>query len=145
MKALLVGFPAARAGKLGKTLGAAGIETGIVSTDAAIAPWSVAVPTTSAVFLNTEMGVRRLQNLVERLRKASGRMPIVLTYGAEPVGKLFEIACKHDCWLFSETDRLVRGLTAQEIIEALQRRESDETRSRLVDVSLCSGPCSTGD
>ena len=145
MKALLIGFPAARAEKLAKTFGDARIETETVSADGAMALRPVAVAPAGAVFLNTEMGVRRLQNVVERLRKASARIPIVLTYGAEPGGRLFEMACKHDCWLFSEADRLARGLTAQEVIEALKRREADETRSRLVDVSLCSGPCSTGD
>ena len=145
MKALMIGFPAARAGKIARILRAAGIEIETVSAEGAVAPHLVAAPPAPAAFVNAEMGMKRLQNLMERLRKASASMPIVLTYGAEPAGKLFEMARKFDCWLFSQTDRHARGLTADEIVEALGRYESDETRSRLVDVSLCSGPCSTGD
>ncbi len=99
-----------------------------------------------AVFLTAEVGYRCLSLVVGKIRRENKRIPIVLTYGAEPNGKAFELASKYDCWLFSEMDRLKRGLTPQEVGEALRaRQEDDKIKSRLMEVSLRSGPCSTGD
>ena len=146
MKALLIGFSAARTARIAKVFRAPGVQVETVSVDGSAAhDWAASFARADAVFLNTEMGLKRLTGFVERARKARTGLPIVLTYGDEPTGRHFEIARRYDCWLFSEADRLARGLTAREIADALEARESEETRSRLVDVSLCSGPCSTGD
>lgn len=98
------------------------------------------------VFVSTEIGWRRLDPWVEQVRRTNRSVPIVLTYGQEPAGWAFQLASRYDCWLFSETDRLGRGLNPEELGEALGvRAEAGEIRTRLIDISACSGPCSTGD
>lgn len=98
------------------------------------------------VFVNADAGGRDLARTVEGIRLGDPRMPVVLVYGAEPTGKLFDLARRCDCWLFGESDSLGRGLTANEVAEELADRfEANQMRSRLMQVSMSSGPCSTGD
>jgi hypothetical protein len=98
------------------------------------------------VFINAETDSKELTQAVEGVRLGNARMPVVLVYGAEPTGKLFDLARRYDCWLFGEADHLGRGLTADEVAEALaERLEASQMRSRLMQVSMSSGPCSTGD
>ena len=99
-----------------------------------------------AVFVSTAAGIKRLDGLVGEVRRDNAHIPIVITYGEEPDGGAFQLAARHDCWLFSEIDRLKRGLTAEEIGQELESRvEASELGSRLMEISLQGGPCSTGD
>lgn len=99
-----------------------------------------------AVFINRDMAADRLEKILERVRSSSETIPLVLVYGAEPDGKAYLTARRHGCWLFSEKDRHHRALTPAQLGDDL--RESSEARhcaKRLMEISLCSGPCSTGD
>jgi len=99
-----------------------------------------------AVFVSTDLGAGRLAALVVEIRRENPHVPVVLTYGTEPGGKVFELARTEDCWLFSEIDPLKRGLTAEEIARELEAKdEASELSSRLMEISMLSGPCSTGD
>jgi hypothetical protein len=99
-----------------------------------------------AVFVSTDLGAARLAGLVGEIRRENPHVPVVLTYGTEPDGKAFELARTEDCWLFSEIDSLKRGLTAEEIARELEAKsEASELSSRLMEISMLSGPCSTGD
>jgi len=99
-----------------------------------------------AVFVSTDLGAARLAALVGEIRRENPHVPVVLTYGTEPDGKAFELARTQDCWLFSEIDSLKRGLTAEEIARELEARgEASELSTRLMEISMLSGPCSTGD
>ena len=98
------------------------------------------------IFVNKDTGTRPLGRVLDRVKSLAPRLPVVLTYGSEPDGKDFHLASKYDCLLFSEIDRLKRGLTPGEIGEALaERLEAGRVKSHLMGISLCSGPCSTGD
>jgi hypothetical protein len=100
----------------------------------------------NAVFVSTDLGVGRLAGLVGEIRRENSHVPIVLTYGTEPDGKVFDLARTEDCWLFSEIDSLKRGLTAEEIGRELEAKgEASELSPRLMEISMLSGPCSTGD
>ena len=99
-----------------------------------------------AVFVSRDMAPDRLEKTLERVRGSSETIPLVLVYGSEPDGKAYLIARRYGCWLFSEIDRHPRTFTATELGDNL--RESFETTHcarRLMEISLCSGPCSTGD
>jgi hypothetical protein len=99
-----------------------------------------------AVFVSTDLGAVRLAALVGEIRRDNPHVPVVLTYGTEPDGKVFELARTQDCWLFSEIDSLKRGLTAEEMARELEAKgEASELSSRLMEISTLSGPCSTGD
>jgi hypothetical protein len=72
-------------------------------------------------------------------------MPVALVYDAEPDGKAFLLANRYDCQLFSELDQLGRTLTPTEIGEMLlMRLAGAEIERRLMEISCCTGPCSTG-
>jgi hypothetical protein len=97
------------------------------------------------VFVNREVKESRLAWLLDHIRERHPEIPIVLTYGTEPDGKAYLYANRYDCMLFSETDRHGRTLNARELAETLRRRllDSDVTR-KLMELSMSSGPCSTG-
>lgn len=147
LRVALVGFTAGRAKRLAATVqGAMSLGLEATNLSAAKADPAGLAATFDAVFVSTELGPRRLAALVADLRRESAHTPIVITYGAEPGGKIFQLAATLDCWLFSEIDRLERGLTPDELAEELQeRKEASEMGSRLMEISLLSGPCSTGD
>jgi hypothetical protein len=97
------------------------------------------------VFLNRHLAQHRLTKILEDIRRASPDLPVVLTYQADPDGDTYLLAARFDCWLFSETDRFGRTLTPAEIGEALKERAANDLlQRRLMEVSLCAGPCSTG-
>ena len=97
------------------------------------------------LFLDRTLGDRKLGKLLKRVRRQSEATPAVLVYDSEPDGSAFAIASEHDCLLYSEKDRLKRGLTPTEIGEALEAEVATPgIERRLMEVSMSSGPCSTG-
>ncbi len=97
------------------------------------------------LFLDRSLGGRKLGSLLKRMRRQCEITPAVLVYDSEPDGQAFAIASEHDCLLYSEKDRLKRGLTPSEIGEAIKAElASPGIEQRLMDVSMSSGPCSTG-
>jgi hypothetical protein len=147
MRAAFIGFPQARIKRITSALERAGSPR--LEVTAGVRPGENAADQTrrpEIVFINAEAGHRELTQTVEGVRLGNARMPVVLVYGAEPTGKLFDLARRYDCWLFGESDHLGRGLTADEVAEALgEKLEAGQMRSRLMQVSMSSGPCSTGD
>lgn len=147
LRTVFVGFSKSRAKRISEALErSANLEMQVTVTDDAGEDQAELASRVDAVFVGTEIGWRRLGPWVEQVRGNNRSVPIVLTYGQEPDGWTFQIASRHDCWLFSETDHLGRGLNPDELGEALRTRvEAGQMRSRLIDISACSGPCSTGD
>jgi hypothetical protein len=97
------------------------------------------------LFLDRKLGDRKLGSLLERARRQCEATPAVLVYESEPDGRAFAIASEHDCILYSEMDRLKRGLTPGEIGDAIEAElKSPGIEKRLMEVSLSSGPCRTG-
>ena len=72
------------------------------------------------MFLDRKLGDRKLGSLLKRVRRECEATPAVLVYETEPDGRAFAIASEHDCLLYSENDRLKRGLTPDEIGEAIR-------------------------
>lgn len=98
------------------------------------------------VFVNRNVKDSKLVQLLERIREYAPDVPIVLTYGSEPDGNAYLYSNKFDCWLFSEKDRLGRTLTAEDLAQGIVRQTSDRRLGKmLMELSLCAGPCSTGD
>jgi hypothetical protein len=98
------------------------------------------------LFLDRRLGDRKLGSLLRRVRRQCEVTPAVLVYDSEPDGRAFAIASEHDCLLYSEKDGLKRGLSPSEIGEAIKAElEAAGFERRLMQVSLCTGPCSTGD
>lgn len=147
LRAVFVGFSEGRARQVAEALErSASIHIQVKVADDAGEAEAELAGRLDAVFVCTEVGWRRLGPWVEQVRETNRSVPIVITYGQEPDGWTFQIASRHDCWLFSETDRLGRGLNPDELGEALRANvEAGEMRSRLMEISSCSGPCSTGD
>ncbi|MGD9141238.1 MAG: hypothetical protein PVJ42_06825 [bacterium] len=97
------------------------------------------------LFLDRKLGERKLGSLLTRARRECEATPAVLVYENEPDGSAFAIASEHDCLLYSENDRLKRGLTPDEIGDAIVAEVyRPGINKRLMEVSLSSGPCSTG-
>ena len=97
------------------------------------------------IFVNRCQRESKLIRLLETVRRCRPGIPVVLIYETEPDGKSYLLANRFDCWLFSEKDRLQRTLTSAEIGEALAETIQDVAiEQRLLEVSLCAGPCSTG-
>jgi hypothetical protein len=147
LKALFVGLTTARAKKVAASIERAlPLEIEIAVADARETGLAGRASHSNVVLVGTGMGPKALGSLLEDARSKLGSVPVVLVYDAEPDGRIFQLALRHDCWLYSEMDRLRRGLTADELGEALRvRAEGGQTTSRLMDVSMSSGPCSTGD
>ncbi len=98
------------------------------------------------LFLDRNLGDHTLGRLLKSARRRCEATPAVLVYETEPDGRAFAIASEHDCLLYSERDRLKRGLTPGEIGEAIESElDSASVERRLMEVSLSSGPCSTGE
>jgi hypothetical protein len=145
MRAAFVGFTQARIRRIVGALEAAGSPRLEIEGAGGAGAAGGSVPPEIA-FVNAELGPRELAQTVEGIRLGSARMPVVLVYGAEPAGRLFSLARRYDCWLFSDADRLERGLNAGEVAEAMaERLEARQMRSCLRQVAASSGPCSTGD
>ncbi len=99
----------------------------------------------SSVFINREMDEKELARWLETIRDVSADIPVILVYGSQPDGKSYMLSNRFDCWLFSEKDRMERTLTAAEVGRALANETPDSVlEKRLFEVSLSSGPCSTG-
>ena len=97
------------------------------------------------VFLDRTLGDRKLGKILRSARRRCEATPAVLVYDSEPDGRAFAIASEHDCLLYSEKDRLKRGLTPAEIGEAIKVEvENSGIERRLMEVSMSTGPCSTG-
>jgi hypothetical protein len=98
-----------------------------------------------AIFVSTDLPSNQLRAALRWTSRCTEDSPTVLVYGSEPDGRAFMLASRYDAWLFSEMDRLRRGLTPQEVGERLwERLQGKSVLERLIEVSLCSGPCSTG-
>ena len=146
VKALFLGFSKRRVKSLVES-----IESGSVVTIEATARREVSAENDvvggdyDILFLDRTLGDRKLGKLLKRMRRQCEATPAVLVYESEPDGRAFAIASEHDCLLYSEKDRLKRGLTPAEIGEAIVTElETPGVERRLMEVSLSSGPCSTG-
>lgn len=103
------------------------------------------ISVTDAVFVDRDREDMELERLLGSIRECQTEMPIVLVYESEPDGKCFMLANKFECWLFSDSDHLERTLTPSELGEALAEvAEKRAVERRLFEISLSSGPCSTG-
>jgi hypothetical protein len=147
LRVLFTGLSAARARSIVKTLEKAQSPAMEATIAERVEEGQAALASRlDAVFVSTEIGSSLLTYLIEETRRRNSRVAIILTYGSEPGGKAFDLARRHECRLFSEMDRLQRGLTVAELAEELgEVLEVKQIRSRLMEVSLSSGPCSTGD
>jgi hypothetical protein len=97
------------------------------------------------LFLDRKLGDRKLGSLLRRVRLECEATPAVLVYETEPDGPAFAMASEHDCLLYGENDRLKRGLTPAEIGDVIEAELGNAfIDRRLMEVSLSSGPCSTG-
>jgi hypothetical protein len=144
--ALFIGFTKPRAGAIAKAIGRAGrfaVETAVtVDLD----DGADLAGRFDAVFLSAEVGPKSLGQVLAKIRQTNRELVIVLVYGAEPDGRLFHLAARHDCWLTSDEDRMKRSLTLEEVADGLAvRLEGRNLRSRLMEITSCSGPCSTGE
>jgi hypothetical protein len=147
LKVAFVGFRGGRAKQVAKAIEAASaVELDAAEIAETKADAAVLAAGYDAVFVSTAAGLKRLDGLVGEIRRDNAHVPIVITYGEEPEGSAFQVAATQDCWLFSDIDRLKRGLTAEEIGLGLEARgEASELGSRLMEISMMGGPCSTGD
>lgn len=147
LRTVFIGFPKTRAKRIVESLArSANLEMDVRLADDAGEDEADLASRLDVVFVSTEIGWRRLGPWVEQVRRDNRSVPIVLTYGREPDGWTFQISSRYDCWLFSDTDCLGRGLNLDELGEALRVGvKTGEIKSRLIDISACSGPCSTGD
>jgi hypothetical protein len=143
--ALFIGFTKPRATATAKAIGRAGrfvLETAVTKD---LDDGADLAGRFDAVFLSAEVGSKPLGQVLAKIRQTSRELVIVLVYGAEPDGWLFHLAARHDCWLTSAEDRMKRGLTLEEVADGLAaRQEGRDLRSRLMEITLSSGPCSTG-
>jgi hypothetical protein len=106
----------------------------------------LSVDTSDVVFVSRAVGDRKLESLLRKIRQVKGETPIVLTYGEEADGKAFLFARRFDCLLFSPADRLNVTLTPAEVGQALQEAAlGTRVDQRLMEISMCTGPCSTGE
>lgn|GEM_PF-2234804 len=97
------------------------------------------------LFLDRKLGDTRLSRLLKRMRRSREARPAVLVYDSEPDGRAFAIASEHNCILYSEKDNRRRGLTPAELGEAIEPEPKSQCyKQRLMEVSMSSGPCSTG-
>jgi hypothetical protein len=98
------------------------------------------------LFLDRSLGDRKLGSLLKKVRRECEATPAVLVYDTEPDGRAFALASEHDCLLYSEKDRLKRGLSPAEIGNAIEAElRTTRVERRLMEISLSSGPCSTGE
>jgi hypothetical protein len=144
--ALFIGFTKPHASAIAKAIGRAGrfaVETAVtVDLD----DGADLAGRFDAVFLSAEVGPKSLGQVLAKIRQTNRELVIVLVYGAEPDGRLFHLAERHDCWLTSDEDRMKRSLTLEEVADGLAvRLEGRNLRSRLMEITSCSGPCSTGE
>jgi hypothetical protein len=146
VKALFLGFSKRRVTSLVESIeSGSGVSIDVTTTREVSEDNEVLGGDYDILFLDRELGDRKLGKLLRRVRQQCEAIPAVLVYDSEPDGKAFAIASEHDCLLYSEKDRLKRGLTPTEIGEAIESELSAPGIERhLMDVSLSSGPCSTG-
>jgi hypothetical protein len=98
------------------------------------------------IFIGTRLENTRIELSLKTVREHRDDLPVALIYESEPNGNAFLFARKYNCYLFSETDRDQRTLAPAEVGEVLPNQSAGgETEQRLVEISLCTGPCSTGD
>jgi hypothetical protein len=145
-KMLFVGFGQRRVQSVVSSIEAAsGLKIDAATASELDAENTVDLGSFRAVFVNRGMKESRLLRVLEHIRERHPEIPVVLTYGTEPDGKAFLYANRYDCMLFSETDRHGRTLNARELVDVLNEEslESDINR-RLMELSMSSGPCSTG-
>jgi hypothetical protein len=102
--------------------------------------------TYDAVFVSRDLKQNRLVGMMEAIRDAHPDIPVVLIYAKNPDGRAFLLSSQYNCMLFSELDRLGRTLTSSELAESLHKssQQNDLTR-KLMDLTMCCGPCSTGE
>jgi hypothetical protein len=147
LKALFLGLPRARVKRVISSIEAASaISIGATMCDDPGEKLGELVCGSDAVFINRHLDGTRLERSLSEIREHRDDVPVTLIYESEPNGEAFLFATRYDCWLFSEMDRLGRTLSPAEVGEALLRKRSrGETERRLMEISLCTGPCSTGD
>jgi hypothetical protein len=98
-----------------------------------------------AVFVSRDIKQAELIEMLDGIRRTHPALPVVLVYGASPDGRAFLLSNRFGCMLYSELDRFGRTLTGQELAEALQATVSEgDVIRKMMELSMCSGPCSTG-
>ncbi len=103
------------------------------------------VGSSDVVFVSNDVGLRRLRSILRRIRLISEFIPTVIVFDGEPRAGDFKFAKEFDCWLYSENDLLARGLTTSELADQIISRLRElHSEMHLLEVSLCCGPCSTG-
>jgi hypothetical protein len=148
LKALFLGFTHKRVKRITSAIEAAVEEVSIAATvqKRPGARMTAQLEDAHAVFVSRDLEDDLLERTLETVRDRRSDIPIALIYDSEPDGKAFLLANKYDCQLFSELDRLGRTLAPWEIGELLLvRLAAAEIERRLMEISCCSGPCSTGD
>jgi hypothetical protein len=146
LKALFIGFSHERVKKVVAAIEAAAEITIAAAAHRRLSP-KVAkqLDDFHVVFVNSGLEDRVLAGALTTIRKCHSGLPVALVYGQEPDGKDFLLANRFDCQLFSELDHLGRTLTPNEIgEELLMRLAGAEIERRLMEISCCTGPCSTG-
>jgi hypothetical protein len=147
LKAVFIGFGNWGVKNLVRALQASSsIEIDTVRRDDGCRDLKRVLTASDAVFINRSIEARRLDKLLGRIRRYSEGVPVVIAYEGEPDGRAFLLARRYDCWLFNPDDNLGITLTPAEVGQGLEDRVSGGRAERaLMDVSLCAGPCSTGD
>jgi hypothetical protein len=99
-----------------------------------------------AVFISRDLKQPGLVEALESIRGGHPDIPVVLVYGTDPDGQAFLFSNRFGCMLYSELDRFGRTLTSSELGEALQSTSPEDGLARkMMELSMCYGPCSTGE
>ena len=122
------------------------IEITVVEHDCTCRDLRAVVMASDAVFINRAVETRSIEKMLRLIRQNCNDIPIVITYEDEPDGRAFVLARRYDCLLFSPQDELGITLTPAEVATALEESLSEAcAEQKLMEISLCTGPCSTGD
>jgi hypothetical protein len=147
LKVLFLGLPRARVKKVVWSIEAASsLSMGVTVCCDPGEKLGELVRNSDAVFIDMGLGDANLDLALSTIREHRRDVPVTLIYESEPSGRAFHLARRYDCQLFSEMDRLHRTLTPAEAGRALLKRSAKcETERRLMEISLSTGPCSTGE
>ena len=146
-KALFVGMSRARAGQLVSAIEkASSVTLGVTVCYDPGEKLGELISGCDVLFLGMHLENGRIEQLLGAVRRHRDRLPVALVYESEPNGNAYLFAKKYNCLLFSEMDRHQRTLAPAEVGEELLRHSArDETERRLMEVSHCTGPCSSGE
>jgi hypothetical protein len=125
---------------------ASSIEIDAVKRECTCRDLRAVVAASDAVFVDRAVETRSIEKVLRLIRQHCSDIPVVITYQDEPDGRTFVLARRYDCLLFSPKDKLGITLTPAEVATALEESLSAAcAEQKLMEISLCTGPCSTGD